>query len=52
MSMEFDKTFQNEGNTPLITKITLRTFFEHFWLKLLDPQKSLFGNIILEINDF
>ena len=37
-------------NTPLNTqKLHNRNIFEEFQLKLLDPQKSLFGDIILEI---
>ena len=43
------KTLQNEAITPLITKITLKFFFEHFPSNLLDPQKSTFGDVILGI---
>ena len=46
------KTLQNEAITPLFTKITLRIFFEHFPSKLLDPQKSTFGDVILGIKLF
>ena len=52
MSTEFDKkTLGNEAITPLITKNTLKTL-EHFPLKLLDPQKSTFGDIVLGIKLF
>ena len=30
MSMEFDKTFQTEANTPLITKMTMKIFLNIF----------------------
>ena len=47
MSTEFDrKTFQNKGNNH---KNYIEHFFEHFRSKLLDTQKSLFDDIILEI---
>ena len=35
-----------EVDTPVITKIALKTFLNLFWYKLSDPQGSLFGNII------
>ena len=36
----------------LCNKNYIKNIFEHFLAKLLDPQKSLFGDVILEINYF
>ena len=49
MSTEFDKNFSKGSYCSTDHKNYIKTFFEHFPSKLLDPQKSRFGDLILGI---
>ena len=52
MSMEFGKNFSKWSYYSTDHKNNIKKFFEHFPSKILDPQKSLFGDVILEIDYF
>ena len=47
MSTEIDKNSSKWSYDSTDHKNYIKKFFEHFLLKLLDPQKSTFGDIIL-----
>jgi hypothetical protein len=49
MSMEFDKNPSKLTYFSIGYKNYIRKIFEHFPLKLLDPQKSKFGDVILGV---
>ena len=52
MSTEFDKNFSKLSYYSTDHKNNINIFFEHSLSKLLDPQKSLFGDVILGIKLF
>ena len=52
MSTEFDKNSSKWSYYSTDYKNYIKIFFEHFLSKLLDLQKSLFGDVILEKNYF
>ena len=52
MSMEFDKNSSKWSYYSTDHKNYIKIFFEHFLLKLLDLQKSTFGDVILGIKLF
>ena len=52
MSTEFDKNFSKWSYDSTEHKNNIKKFFEHFLSKLLDLQKSLFGDVILGIKLF
>ena len=52
MSTEFDKNSSNWSYYSPDHKNCIKIFFEHFPSKLLEPQKSTFGDVILGIKLF
>ena len=52
MSTEFDKKSSKWSYYSTDHKNHIKIFFEHFLSKLLDPQKSTFGDVILGIKLF
>ena len=52
MSTEFDKNSSIWSYYSTDHKNYIKKFFEHFSSKLLDPQKSTFGDVILGIKLF
>jgi hypothetical protein len=52
MSTEFDKNSSKWSYYSTDHKNYIEIFFEHFPLKLLDPQKSTFGDVIFGIKLF
>ena len=52
MSKEFDKNSSKLSYYSTDHKNYIKTFFEHFPLKLFNPQKSTFGDVILGIKLF
>ena len=52
MSTEFDENFSKWSKYSTDNKNCTEKSFEHFGSKLVDPQKSLFGDISLEIKYF
>jgi hypothetical protein len=52
MSTEFDKNSSKWSYSSTDYQNCIKIFFEHFPSKLLDPQKSTFGNVILGIKLF
>jgi hypothetical protein len=52
MSTEFDKNSSKWSYYSTDHKNYIKIFFEHFPFKLLDPQKSTFGDVILGIKLF
>ena len=52
MSMEFDKNSSKWSYYSTDHKNYIKIFFEHFPWKLLEPQKSTFGDFILGIKLF
>ena len=52
MLTEFDKNSSKWSYSSTDYKNYIKFFFEHFPAKLLDPQKSTFGDVILGIKLF
>ena len=52
MSIESDKNFSKWSWYSTDYKNHIENVFENFWSKLLDPQKSIFGDIVFEIYIF